>query len=90
MTPLSDRQHDTFDNAAKMACREGNLRVLREAAYLLWEDAERTRLRCDWCELMGATGLLTLDLLEPDDVLAPGRFVGIDLARIDGRPAAVR
>jgi hypothetical protein len=39
---------------------------------------------------MGATGLLTLDLLEPDDVLAPGRFVGIDLARIDGRPAAVR
>ncbi len=31
MSPLSDRQHDAFDNAAKMACREGNLRVLREA-----------------------------------------------------------
>jgi len=52
MTDLSDRQHDAFDNPAKMACRAGNLRVLREAAYLLWEDGDRTRLRCDWCELM--------------------------------------
>jgi len=85
MIPLSDRKHDAFDNAAKMACREGNLRVLRESAYLLWEDGNRTRLRCDWCELMGATGLLTLDLLERDGVSAPGGFVGIDLdpARID-------
>ncbi len=83
---LSDRQHDAFDNPAKMACREGNLRVLREAAYLLWQDGDRTRLRCDWCELMGATGLLTLDLLESQGVLVPGGFVGIDLdpARIDG------
>jgi hypothetical protein len=64
MPTLSDRQHDAFDNPAKMACRAGNLRVLREAAYFLWEDGDRTRLCCDWCELMGATGLLTLDLLE--------------------------
>src|SRR5262245_8927476 len=86
MTPLSDRQHDAFDNPAKMACREGNLRVLCEAAFLLWEDGERKRLRCDWCELMGSTGLLTLDLLEREGVLAPGGFVGIDLdpARVDG------
>ena len=86
MPPLSDRQLDAFDNPAKAACREGNLRVLREAAYLLWEDGDRTRLRCDWCELMGATGLLTLDLLERAGALAPGGFVGIDLdpARIDG------
>src|ERR1700719_1649435 len=86
MTPLSDRQHDTFDNPAKMACRAGNLRVLREAAFLLWDDGDRSRLRCDWCELMGATGFLTLDLLERQGVLAPGGFVGIDLdpARIDG------
>jgi hypothetical protein len=85
MSPLSDRQHDAFDNAAKMACREGNLRVLREAAYLLWEDTERTRLRCDWCELMGATGLRTLELLEREGVLAAGGFVGVDLdaARIE-------
>lgn len=55
MTPLSDRQHDAFDNAAKMACREGNLRVLREAAYLLWEDAERTRLRYHCCERQTGT-----------------------------------
>jgi hypothetical protein len=86
MPPVSDRQHDAFDNPAKMACRAGNLRVLREAAYLLWEDSDRTRLRCDWCELMGETGWLTIDLLERDGALAPGGFVGIDLdpARIAG------
>ncbi len=33
MSHLSSRQHDAFDNPAKMACREGNLRVLREDAY---------------------------------------------------------
>src|SRR5436190_3178584 len=86
MPPLSDRQSDAFDNPAKMACREGNLRALREAAFLLWENGDRTRLRCDWCELMGATGWLTIELLEREGVLAPGGFVGIDLDpnRIDG------
>jgi len=79
MTSLSDRQQDAFDNPAKMTCREGNLRVLREAAFLLWQDGDRTRLRCDWCELMGASGLLTLELLERQGVLGPGGFVGIDL-----------
>ena len=40
--PLSPiARHDAFDNPAKTACREGNLRVLREAAYLLWEDGDR-------------------------------------------------
>jgi uncharacterized protein (DUF433 family) len=33
MTHFSDRQHDDFDNPAKMACRAGNLRALREAGY---------------------------------------------------------
>ncbi len=33
MTPLSDRQHDAFDNPAKAACRDGNLRAMRKAAY---------------------------------------------------------
>jgi hypothetical protein len=86
MSSVSDRQHDAFDNPAKMACRAGNLRALREAAFLLWDDSDRTRLRCDWCELMGQTGWLTLDMLEREGVLAPGGFVGIDLdpARIDG------
>jgi hypothetical protein len=86
MTNLSDRQRDAFDNPAKMACREGNLRVLRQAAYLLWQDGDRTRLRCHWCELMGATGLLTLALLEREGALASGGFVGIDLdpGRIEG------
>jgi hypothetical protein len=85
MTDLSDRQHDVFDNPAKMACRQGNLRTLRQAAYLLWEDGDRTRLRCHWCELMGETGLRTLELLEREGVLAPGGFVGVDTnaARIE-------
>jgi hypothetical protein len=85
MADTSDRQSDAFDNPAKMACREGNLRVLREAVFLLREDSSRNRLRCDWCELMGETGLLTLDLLEREGVLRLGGFVGIDLdpARID-------
>ncbi len=60
-----------------MACRKGNLRVLREAAYLLWQDGERTRLRCDWCERMGDTGGRTLDLPEREKVLAPPGFVGV-------------
>ena len=83
---ISDRQHDAFDNPAKALCRDGNLRVLREAAHLLWEDDTRTRLRCDWCELMGATGLLTLDMLEREGALTVGGFVGVDLdpGRIDG------
>src|SRR3954469_155234 len=86
MTHLSDRRLDAFDNPAKATCRAGNLRVLRDAAYLLWADSDRTRLRCDWCELMGETGLLTLDLLERAGALSPGGFVGIDLdsARIEG------
>ncbi len=86
MTTLSDRQLDTFDNPAKAACREGNLRVLREAAYLIWEDSDRTHLRRDWCELMGATGLLTLDLLERAGTLAPGGFArpGLTASGNDG------
>jgi hypothetical protein len=34
MSSLSDCQSDAFDNPAQMACREGNLRVLREAAAI--------------------------------------------------------
>ena len=100
MFDTSNRQHDAFDNPAKALCRAGNLRVLREAAHLLWRKkapstpapppagrGEKIRLRCDWCELMGTTVLLTLDLLEREGVLAAGGFVGVDLdagALIDG------
>jgi hypothetical protein len=37
MTDLSDRRSDAFDNPTKMACRDGNLRVLPEAAYRPYE-----------------------------------------------------
>ena len=83
---VSDRPLEAFDNPAKTACRRNNLRRLREAAFSLWEDDGHTRLRCDWCELMGATGWLTLELLESEGIITPGGFVGIDLdtARIEG------
>jgi hypothetical protein len=29
MAPVSDRQHDAFENPAKARCRDGNLRVLQ-------------------------------------------------------------
>jgi hypothetical protein len=74
---LSDRQYHAFDNPAKQQCRDGNPRVQREAAHLLWEDDSRSHLRCHWCELMGQTGLLTLDMLEREGVLSAGGFVGV-------------
>src|SRR5262249_4217793 len=55
MSPRSDRETDAFDNPAKAAYRAGNL---REAAYFLREDADRTCLRC---ERTDATGLLARD-----------------------------
>src|SRR5437868_10763867 len=65
MAASSDRPHDAFANPAKMAFREGNLRVLREAAFLLWEDGDRTRLRCDWCEPQrGGRFLLIQELVQ--------------------------
>jgi hypothetical protein len=44
MIPSSDRQSDAFDNPAKMACREGNLRLLREAAYPTRSQAGRIQV----------------------------------------------
>jgi uncharacterized protein (DUF433 family)/predicted nuclease of predicted toxin-antitoxin system len=34
ITELSDRRLDAFDNPARVACRGGNLRVLRETQFL--------------------------------------------------------
>jgi hypothetical protein len=33
MSTPSSRQHNAFDNPAKVLCRDGNLRVLRVGAY---------------------------------------------------------
>lgn len=45
MTDVSDRQHDAFDSPAKMACRAGDLRVPREAAY--HRHRPRNRMKTD-------------------------------------------
>lgn len=77
----SDRVHDNFDNPSKAACRERNLLAVVEQAPELWDDDdEQPHLRGDWCELMGQSGIRTLEMLEGADVLAPGGgFVGVDL-----------
>jgi hypothetical protein len=42
MADFSDRERDAFNNPAKALCRDGDLRVLREAAHLLREDDSRS------------------------------------------------
>lgn len=74
--PVSDRSADTFDNASKHACRTRNLRTVQEQAPALLDDDGK--LRCGWAELMGETGVKTLELLQDAGVLAAGGFVGID------------
>ncbi len=73
---ISDRAHDAFDNLAKQECRERNLLAVVQQAHSLWD--EDGRLRCGWAELMGETGVKTLELLEREGVLSTGGFVGID------------
>ncbi len=75
---VSSRDAHAFDNGPKTMSREGNLLALVEQAGELWDDEAHTKLRCDWAELMGETGALTLAMLERAGVLAARGFVGID------------
>jgi hypothetical protein len=75
---VSSRSSHTFDNGPKTMTRERNLLALVEQAGELWDDDRHGRLRCDWCELTGQTGALTLSMLERAGVLAASGFVGID------------
>jgi len=70
------RRNDTFLGAAKAACRAGNMAAV-SAERELWEP-DSPKLRCDWCELMGESGLETLAALESRGVMRPGGFVGVD------------
>ena len=70
------RNNDTFLSDAKNSCRLGNLKAVLESKELL--DPTNPILRCDWCELMGESGVETLRMLESRKFLRPGGFVGID------------
>ncbi len=74
---VSDRATHSFDNPAKAATRERNLRVVVDQAHELW-DEERGVLRGRWCELMGTSGIRTLEMLERARALPHGGFVGVD------------
>jgi hypothetical protein len=76
---ISDRSLDAFDNPAKTTYRERNLEFLRRALYLLWDDIDApARLRCTWCELLGAIGYLSYQLLLREGVITPEQFLGVD------------
>jgi hypothetical protein len=79
MSSFSNRQKDAFDNSAKAITRAGTSTAYAKPPIYIGKMTAASRLRCDWFELMGATGLLTFYLLEHDGVLAAGGLVGIDL-----------
>jgi hypothetical protein len=77
--PVSDRGHNAFDNQSKSESRAGNIAFLRECAWQLWEDEDKRRLACMWCELLGRTGHLSYQMLIDEGLINPSRFLGIDL-----------
>src|SRR5450432_741005 len=80
MTDQSDRQHDAFANPAKALCRDGNLRVLREAAY-----RPRARLVTMSAGKEGRimsttiTGVVTNGVVVPNSPLPEGANVEVTL-----------
>jgi hypothetical protein len=84
MTSLSDRQSDAFDNPAKTASRQGNLRVLREVAYRAWEQAV-TMSKAREVRFMSSTitGVVTNGVIVPSSPLPEGARVAIHLLADD-------
>lgn len=76
------RAVDTFDSPSKDAYRQRNVRLLREASFLVGADG---KLVGDWVELVGGSGWRSLELLEREGLVAAGQFVGVDFdaAHID-------
>ena len=88
MIPRSDRQHDAFDNPAKMACREGNLRVLREAAFLLWENGAPGALGHEDSDTPTLTYYPALGGVETAVIVAPGGGYSVLAMNHEGRQIA--
>lgn len=70
----SIRESDEFFNNEKQSSRINNIKTLGQTSL-----AKDGKLVCSWCELMGASGMETLSLLETQSLLKPGGFIGVDL-----------
>ena len=70
----SIRQTDEFFNSSKQSTRQNNISVVEQSNLII-----DNKLCCSWCEIMGASGMETLTILEEKELLNPGSFIGIDL-----------
>lgn len=72
----SIRQTNEFFNSEKQQCRINNIKFVYNSNLIKDE-----RLVCSWCELMGASGIETLKLLEEQKLLKSNGFIGVDLEK---------
>ena len=68
---ISNRQTNEFFNNEKQQSRLNNIKVVKNSNLI-----EDDKLICSWCELMGASGLETLKLLQQENIF--NDFVGVD------------
>lgn len=71
---ISDRSSHQFFNSSKEQTRINNINIVKQTNLI-----EDNRLICSWCELMGTSGIETLNLLESQNLLNPNGFIGVDL-----------
>jgi hypothetical protein len=68
----SIRKTHEFLNSSKHQSRLNNINIVKQSNLI-----RDNKLICSWCELMGASGMETLSLLE-DEGLMTNNFIGID------------
>jgi hypothetical protein len=57
----SIRETHEFFNSSKQQSRINNINIVKQSNLI-----KDNKLICSWCELMGASGMETLDLLNKD------------------------
>ncbi len=72
---------DSFISKPKARYRRDCLEYLQENAAKSLFDSEK-RLKGKWCELVGGSGHLTLELLLSVKVLSPSGFIGVDSNKV--------
>jgi hypothetical protein len=75
---ISDSQHEVFDKPSKALCRDGNLRVLREAAYRPCERlVTMSEAKEGWFTSITITCVVTNGFVIPSSPLPEGAEVEI-------------
>ena len=69
----SIRTTHEFFNSSKQQSRINNINIVKQSNLI-----QKDKLICSWCEIMGASGIETLTLLENEKLLKPKGFIGID------------